>query len=78
MQTFLPGLMQGGSEASKTGPSPGAEDTRWPRGHQQFTKGWEHQKRAPPELACQQPIQGSSAAQRPEVVTRSLAWSRRQ
>lgn len=31
------------------------------------------QKRAPPELAFQQPIQGSSVAQRPELVTRSLA-----
>lgn len=36
------------------------------------------QNREPPELACQQPIQGSSAAQRPEAVARSLAWSRRQ
>lgn len=31
------------------------------------------QNRAPPELAFQQPIQGSSVAQRPEPVTRSLA-----
>lgn len=31
------------------------------------------QNRAPPELAFQQPIQDSSVAQRPELVTRSLA-----
>lgn len=77
-QTSLPGHQQGGSEeASEAASAPGAGNTHWPRARPQFTERRVClQNRAPPELMCQQPIQGSSAAQRPEAVTRSLFWSR--
>lgn len=77
--TSLLGLRQGGAKTSEAASAPGAGNPCWPGEHPQFTARRAClQNRAPPELTCQQPIQGSSAAQRPEAVTRSLFWSRRQ